>query len=201
MVVLYQKKIIFVHIPKTGGSAIERLLTDNDRYPLDFIGVRNNRSTHHYMAFELLHILGTKRYKNFYKFAFVRNPYDRIVSEYYYCKKQGIGFKGGQSFDDFLTYVEQVIKRKLYFTNIYLDHFIPQYHFVYFKGKKMVNDIFKYENFDEVIPVLRKMLKINAELQVINKTTNKQELVLTDEQKEKIYNIYKPDFMVFGYEK
>ena len=53
MVVCHIRKIIFIHIPKTAGSSIEHLLRDEGKYELDFIGVRNGRSTHHYMGIEL----------------------------------------------------------------------------------------------------------------------------------------------------
>jgi hypothetical protein len=199
MVVCHTRKIIFIHIPKTAGSSIEHLLRDEGRYELDFIGVRNGRSTHHYMGIELKMIL-KELYPKYYKFSFVRNPYDRIISEYFWCRIKDVGYKFNKTFDEFLDYVEDVIKNKKFFKPIENDHFIPQYSFLFFNNKLLVNNIFKYEDIETIVPLIKKKLKINTVLQHLNKS-NKNEITLTDQQKERIYNLYKNDFQTFNYEK
>ena len=99
MVVCHMRKIIFIHIPKTAGSSIEHLLRDEGRYELDFIGVRNGRSTHHYMGIELKMIL-KDLYPKYYKFSFVRNPYDRLISEYFWCRIKDVGHKFNKTYDE-----------------------------------------------------------------------------------------------------
>lgn len=199
MVVCHTRKIIFIHIPKTAGSSIEHLLRDEGKYELDFIGVRNGRSTHHYMGIELKMIL-KELYPTYYKFSFVRNPYDRLISEYFWCRINNVGHKFNKTFDEFLDYVEDVIKNKKFFKPIENDHFIPQYSFLFFNNKLLVNNIFKYEDIETVIPLIKKRLKIKTVLQHLNKS-NKNEITLTNEQKERIYNLYKIDFQTFNYEK
>jgi len=199
MVVCHTRKIIFIHIPKTAGSSIEHLLRDEGKYELDFIGVRNGRSTHHYMGIELKMIL-KELYPKYYKFSFVRNPYDRIISEYFWCRIKDVGYKFNKTFDEFLDYVEDVIKNKKFFKPIENDHFIPQYSFLFFNNKLLVNNIFKYEDIETIVPLIKKKLKINTVLQHLNKS-NKNEITLTDQQKERIYNLYKNDFQTFNYEK
>lgn len=199
MVVCHTRKIIFIHIPKTAGSSIEHLLRDEGKYELDFIGVRNGRSTHHYMGIELKLIL-KELYPTYYKFSFVRNPYDRLISEYFWCRINNVGHKFNKTFDEFLDYVEDVIKNKKFFKPIENDHFIPQYSFLFFNNKLLVNNIFKYEDIETVAPLIRKRLKIKTELQHLNKS-KKNEITLTQEQKDRIYNLYKIDFETFNYEK
>jgi hypothetical protein len=199
MVVCHIRKIIFIHIPKTAGSSIEHLLRDEGNYELDFIGVRNGRSTHHYMGIELKMIL-KELYPTYYKFSFVRNPYDRLISEYFWCRIKDVGHKFNKTFDEFLDYVEDVIKNKKFFKPIENDHFIPQYSFLFFNNKLIVNNIFKYEDIETVVPLIRKRLKIKTVLQHLNKS-NKNEITLTNEQKDRIYNLYKIDFQTFNYEK
>lgn len=193
------RKIIFIHIPKTAGSSIEHLLRDEGRYELDFIGVRNGRSTHHYMGIELKMIL-KDLYPKYYKFSFVRNPYDRLISEYFWCRIKDVGHKFNKTFDEFLDYVEDVIKNKKFFKPIENDHFIPQYSFLFFNNKLLVNNIFKYEDIETVAPLIKKRLKIKTQLQHLNKSV-KNEITLTQEQKDRIYNLYKIDFETFNYEK
>ena len=199
MVVCHIRKIIFIHIPKTAGSSIEHLLRDEGKYELDFIGVRNGRSTHHYMGIELKLIL-KELYPTYYKFSFVRNPYDRLISEYFWCRIENVGHKFNKTFDEFLDYVEDVIKNKKFFKPIDNDHFIPQYSFLFFNNKLIVNNIFKYEDIETVAPLIKKRLKIKTTLQHLNKS-KKNEITLTQEQKDRIYNLYKIDFETFNYEK
>ena len=199
MVVCHIRKIIFIHIPKTAGSSIEHLLRDEGKYELDFIGVRNGRSTHHYMGIELKMIL-KELYPTYYKFSFVRNPYDRLISEYFWCRINNVGHKFNKTFDEFLDYVEDVIKNKKFFKPIENDHFIPQYSFLFFNNKLIVNNIFKYEDIETVTPLIKKRLKIKTSLQHLNKSV-KNEITLTQEQKDRIYNLYQIDFQTFNYEK
>ena len=199
MVVCHMRKIIFIHIPKTAGSSIEHLLRDEGRYELDFIGVRNGRSTHHYMGIELKMIL-KDLYPKYYKFSFVRNPYDRLISEYFWCRIKDVGHKFNKTFDQFLDYVEDIVKNKKFFKPIENDHFIPQYSFLFFNNKLLVNNIFKYEDIETVAPLIKKRLKIKTTLQHLNKSV-KNEITLTQEQKDRIYNLYKIDFETFNYEK
>jgi hypothetical protein len=199
MVVCHIRKIIFIHIPKTAGSSIEHLLRDEGKYELDFIGVRNGRSTHHYMGIELKMIL-KELYPTYYKFSFVRNPYDRLISEYFWCRINNVGHKFNKTFDEFLDYVEDVIKNKKFFKPIENDHFIPQYSFLFFNNKLIVNNIFKYEDIETVAPLIKKRLKIKTSLQHLNKSV-KNEITLTQEQKDRIYNLYRIDFETFNYDK
>ena len=199
MVVCHIRKIIFIHIPKTAGSSIEHLLRDEGKYELDFIGVRNGRSTHHYMGIELKMIL-KELYPKYYKFSFVRNPYDRLISEYFWCRINNVGHKFNKTFDEFLDYVEDVIKNKKFFKPIENDHFIPQYSFLFFNKKLIVNNIFKYEDIETVAPLIKKRLKIKTSLQHLNKSV-KNEITLTQEQKDRIYNLYQIDFETFNYDK
>jgi len=202
MVVCHQRKIIFIHIPKTGGSSIETMLSDNGRYELHYHCVRNGRSQHHLTAFELKYALGPM-YQNYFKFAFIRDPYDKMISEYYWCKTPRTGYRSGQSFDDFLKYVEDVVNNQKYFKYIDNDHFIPQYYYLFHNKKLLVGNIYKFEEINTVLPMLKAKFKINAEIPHLNKSIKKDEekLVLTDEQKERIYKLYKIDFDVFNYPK
>lgn len=65
-------KFIFIHIPKTAGTSIYKWLNSGK--------VMMN---YHHTALQYKDILKDS-YKDFYKFAFVRNPWDRMVSFYRY---------------------------------------------------------------------------------------------------------------------
>ncbi len=73
----YSHKFIFIHIPKTAGTSISTALRP---YGLTGEG--------HYtlQEFQDATSITDDQLNTFYKFATVRNPWDLIVSHYFYCK-------------------------------------------------------------------------------------------------------------------
>ena len=73
MLISHSHKLIFIHIQKTGGSTISEILSKN------FPDICQFKAKHDFA------IQGTGElceWKDYYKFAFVRNPWDRLVSWY-----------------------------------------------------------------------------------------------------------------------
>lgn len=67
------RKLIFVHIARTGGSSIETALVGKDWWSID-------PSTKHISATAAREIYGEEIWSTYHKFTVVRNPWDRIVS-------------------------------------------------------------------------------------------------------------------------
>jgi hypothetical protein len=67
--IMRREKLIFVHIQKTGGSAIA-----------DALGQEQNPPEKHFRAQELRALYGEDVWRSSYRFAFVRNPWARLVS-------------------------------------------------------------------------------------------------------------------------
>jgi hypothetical protein len=201
MVVSHNKKCIYIHIPKTAGTSIEQFIKDGHRNDLEYHGVRYNRSMHHFTALELKKELGYI-FNLYYKFSIVRNPYDRLLSEYYWTPIPEAGYKSGKTKFEFLNYVTDVVKNNKYFDNIYNDHFIPQYLFIYQGKKLLVDQLFKYEDLEWIIQYLKKKLQLEGNFPHLNKTKSyiKKE-DWNDKQKERIYKLYKNDFIIFNYTK
>jgi len=89
------KKIIFVHIPKTGGSSIEKCLSrvfdenivingDNSIVKGNIKNLYENsyNSFKHSTIMELRNHYKDKDFNEFHKFAVIRNPWDRLLSLY-----------------------------------------------------------------------------------------------------------------------
>ncbi len=194
----HTKRCIFIHIPKTAGTSIEMFLREGGLNDLEMVGVRKGRSLQHLLGIYLKKNL--KFWNDYYRFSIVRNPYDRFLSDYYWCRIPGVGYKGGQTIDQFLDYVIDVVTNNKFYTNIFHDHFIPQHLFIIWKDRLLVHHVFKYENLDYVVDFLKRKLRIKGNLPHTQQTGEKP-YQLTDEHKEKIYALYYIDFKRFGYDK
>lgn len=69
--IFYDKKLIFVHLPRTAGSLIEKSITKNY--------TTNYHNCKHFEAYDYRYRYPAE-WKEFYKFAWVRNPFDWCVS-------------------------------------------------------------------------------------------------------------------------
>ena len=70
-------KFIFIHITKTGGTSIQKLF-------------QGKLKTHKF-AKNYKKLIGDEKWNNYFKFAFVRNPWDKMVSQYFFIQKKHKG--------------------------------------------------------------------------------------------------------------
>lgn len=175
---------IFIHIPKTGGISV---VTHIKKY----LGSLNHN--HRSVNFYNLDL----RQRNFI-FTFVRNPYDRIVSAFYYLK-QGLAHKAENDFgktlhDNFSDFVKKDLIKCI---NINYLHFIP----MNFWLNDSVDFIGRFENIQEDYNYVCDNLSIpHNKLQVFNKSKHKHYTEYYDnESKQIVENIYQIDIFKFGY--
>ena len=77
----HSHKFIFIHVPKTGGTAIEAYLGQYGETVLDGY-VTESIYFKHATAADLRVKLGAPIYERYFRFAFVRNPWDWVASNY-----------------------------------------------------------------------------------------------------------------------
>jgi len=69
----HERKLIFIHIARTGGTSIEVALVGKDWWYID-------PDTKHISAKQACEIYGKEIWDSYTKFSVVRNPWDRVVS-------------------------------------------------------------------------------------------------------------------------
>ena len=88
MVISEINKYIFIAVPKTGTTSIQQLLVEQDpsahKYNIQIQG-KEYSFAEHATALDIKRTLG-EHYSKFRTFAFIRNPFDRIVSSYFFYK-------------------------------------------------------------------------------------------------------------------
>jgi hypothetical protein len=197
-----EKTFLFIHVPKTGGTAIETYFRGIGLAgyfdPPTYMPVRPylKLPPAHY-DYGVLNRL--YRLDALYSFAVVRHPVRRMVSEYKWAleKSSATAKLAGMSFGDYLAFMFEQYRRD---ENVAAGHFKPQVRFV---GDK-VSKIFKYEaGLENIIGhVLHDVgLKFDGQvkLPVVNNTSG-DKVVPTPDEFDAIRAFYAEDFAAFGYE-
>jgi hypothetical protein len=112
-------RCIFVHVPKCGGSSIEAVLWPEPRTEAElwmgFVDEFHNRhqtgGLQHLHATQIRAEVG-ERFDAYFTFAFVRNPFDRLVSQFASMRSRPdlrafIGMDDDASFSRYLDLIEQ----------------------------------------------------------------------------------------------
>jgi hypothetical protein len=120
----YDKRCIFIHIPKCGGTSIENViwprpedLTEANLW-WGFVSKYHNKyqtgGLQHLLARQVRSEVGWEIFNSFYKFTIVRNPWDRIVSQFAYMQTRPdlMDFIGMQPDTEFKAYLGLIQKKQ-----------------------------------------------------------------------------------------
>ena len=205
----YELKCIFIHIPKCGGSSIERALwpRPEDRNEANlywgFISKYHNKyqtgGLQHLLASQVREEGGAEIFERFYKFAFVRNPWDRIVSQFVYMQQRPdlMDYIGMSLRTEFKTYLELIQKK---------EHvqWMPQHKFLLDEnGTLLVDQIGRLESFKADFSSILASLKLDKSMQIqhANRTDRKPivEYYSSSEAVDMVAEIYAEDIKLLGY--
>lgn len=216
MPVSHKHKVIFVHIPRTAGSSVSQVFgicgDDNQgtltpARPDMLYGLVGNKVLQHLTASDIRKRLGKDVYESYFKFAFIRNPYDRAVSIYHVRKKLLPRVK--MSFRDFvLKRITQKDRPGL--THFFRskgekaleDQFQSQYEFIFDEnGGSLVDLVVRYESLQSDFKKICDRFALKAELPAMNtsKHGKYREYYDADTQRA-VADIYRKDIEMFGYE-
>ena len=188
----YTTKTIFIHIPKTAGVSLLKAIYGD--VPL---------TAHRSFYFNRI-ALNIKN-EEYFSFAFVRNPFDRLYSSYMFLKKGGMNHHDSLAFEthlskfkDFEDFVLNGLDMNLIFK---ITHLIPQYKYLCdSSGVVLVNFIGKFENFEDDIDLLS--LKLKKDIKLSHHNCNKKKDyrdVYNDDMISVVAKIYQKDLTIFKY--
>ncbi|MGE0702706.1 MAG: sulfotransferase family 2 domain-containing protein [Vicinamibacterales bacterium] len=160
-----QLRAIFVHIPKTAGTSVTRAL----------FGVRAS-----HVPLSRFLAVDPERYASYFKFAFVRNPWDRMHSAYGYLAER-VGrhhnedglwasehLEGVATFEQFIASLDNARRRREVMSWV---HFRPQCDWIRIVGRPGVGCDFvgRFEFIDSDFESICRRLGVNVTLPVLRR--------------------------------
>ncbi len=208
----HEHKVIFIHIPKCAGSSIEYYFNVK---PFDWrkpnfytlCGWDSKRKIHlqHATAKQYLELelIDEKTWHQYFKFAFVRNPWSRAYSDYFWIMKD-TGIR--DTFQNFIL-------KKGKFSEVLNDfckkeyrgdHLTSQTEFITVNGEIAVDFIGRFETFNQDFEKVRKILRLNKPMNFHAKKSKKRHKhyshYFSNSKKLLIEKQYSEDISTFNYE-
>lgn len=184
-------KFIFIHIPKTAGKSLTKVLGSGGACHLSW--------RHYYTLLE-------EDINNYYVFTVIREPLDRLISSYTYMRNGG-----NQSAEDLrikeiwidpYSHFDDFVKNALTDPSIFNTRkFRPQTTFLENKRGSIEEriNIFKFEDLEAAYHEIANNLDIKEPLPHTNSSNRASSITISDEAINIINNLYAKDFKNFGY--
>lgn len=187
-------RVLFIHIPKTGGSSVERYLSDHGPILLKGNGGSTGFrcSAQHLHAEALTSIDADKGCD--WIFTIVRHPVTRLTSEYRYQMRKPGWLRSRLSFSAWLSYAFARRAVDPYYRD---NHFRPQHEFV-MPGTR----IMRFEDgIDVCLARIAERLGLPPPSGTIHeKPSPGGDVTLTPATLRKIEHVYRRDLELFGYD-
>lgn len=179
---MLNKNLLFIHIPKAAGTSVSKAFQMKD--PGHFS------------------IADYKSFENKFKFSFVRDPWDRIASTYFYAQRHSKKYPYSSvsfinkysSFDHFVnSWVSEENIKNHYFFRSSTDY-------LFIRGKNMMNFTGRFENLAADFSILSKQLDMNLHLPHENMSSVQDyKKLYTAHTRSIISSVYQDDIENFKY--
>ena len=213
-----QYQLIYYSVPKVACTTIKTCMAKLDNIETSDLGVHNKNT-----AIKRLTVKASNApcYADYYRFSFVRNPWDRLFScfknkiydpprffpksnPYYnekgefndFIRRYGdLGFKDMQ-FEDFIDFVAKIPDYRCD------PHFLPQH---YFFELERLNFLGRFENFQpDMLTVFQKIAPDFDTSDIISEKKQSSSVsfykdAYNDRMRELVAQKYKKDIKLFGY--
>ncbi len=148
------------------------------------------RYYNHMTSVEVRQLVGEQVWNSYYKFCFERNPFDRLVSLYYWRNRS----EPRPSISTFLQSGFPVILKKYGYNSYTMD------------GRVVVDKVCRFEQLQAELESIRRRLGIPAALELphakssYRKDRRSYRELLTDREKEEIGRMFRSEIELFNYE-
>ena len=190
---------VFVHTPRCAGSSMKKAVSD--------------ALTHsHFSAGDYRLLLGRERFAGCFKFGFVRNPWDRLVSSFFHLKRGGDHANDKAwadrhlaRYDHFDAFVTEWVSPANVFSDVW--HFVPMTRFLCLPGhaRPALDFLGRYETLAEdfAIVAARLGLGLGATLECVNaapRDRSNYRDYYTPKTRRIVERVYQSDIRAFEYE-
>ena len=183
---------LFIHVPKSAGRSVVR-------------GLFDVKSVEHAPA-DWYQQLDPEKFQRYFKFTFVRNPWDRAVSAYTYLGQGGSAASAEDrqwaefvnSFDSFDSFIRQWLSTDNAMRNAL---FTPQVEFLKDSfGRIDMDFIGRFENLQQDFEKVAGELGVDAQLPHLNQSRSADyRSFYTEESRARVAEVYAEDVGAFGY--
>lgn len=200
---------LFIHIPRTGGTSITQSLIKQG-VQLEFWGrasvqdqIRFGKEQiwlHHIPARVLSESLGETYWESLFKFSFVRNPWDWVVSTYHYHMQQLESESFRRDWPQIVSSLEKFRSFEEWVMNGVYTSGQAQY-VVDSSGELLVDYIAKFESIESDFEVLCDALGLSNTLSATNGSSHGYyKDYYSSRMREEIQQRFEIDIELFGYE-
>ena len=205
---LNAQRLMFVHVPKTGGWAVKKALRDSGAY---YYSLRHRGKAKKPLSRRM--VLGSSGYRALKVFTVFRNPFTRAVSAFNYLKHGGERHRANDVRDfnnhlaHFSSFESFVLEGGLAEASKHLVHFRTQCFWLRATNAQTTPslwdivpnvDILKYEKMKKVVPTyIKKYTGASVGLKKINGTHHKDELTNIQQVRSEVYKVYQQDYSLW----
>ncbi|MCB1581811.1 MAG: sulfotransferase family 2 domain-containing protein [Xanthomonadales bacterium] len=202
----HKHQCIFVHIPKCGGTSIENMIWEpeektTDNLYMGFISPMYNKyqtgGLQHLYAAQIKNEFSPRIFSSYFKFTVVRNPWDKIVSQFTYIKKRPdlMDFIGMKANDEFKTYLQLIQKKEHVQWSCQYKFFLDE------NGHSLVDQVYRFENFQQAVTDVLNKLNISFKQILHSKKGSRGHYseYYDEESKEIIEHLYSKDISMLDY--
>ena len=185
------EKCMFVHIPKCAGTSVRQSLfgRQGGHAPLETFRT----------------MVPPEVFERSFKFTFARNPWDRLVSAFFFLKKSDLkrnrrfARRNLSAYNDFDSFVRQWVTQKSVWR---FTHFLPQHHFICIDKRLGVDFVGFYENLAEDFAIVAKKIGRPTALREENRLGGRAkdyQQYYNDETRNIVAEAYAEDIALLGY--
>ena len=199
----HKYKCIFIHIPRTAGTSIEKWIVKKDWW-------RVEPKTKHLLASQAKKIYA-EYWDEYFKFSFVRNPWDRVISMSKYGSTYGVYLNHNLKQVDLTNYI------KKFGYPLTIEHDYRFYEKSYLKNDSQTSNcvygnildedldfVGKFENLKQDSLFLKSKLNIENEFNIHSEVNKNRPSCYSDyydnDSRNAIEDLYRRDIENFNYQ-